>query len=115
MVERTEDYIRRNKAGQLSKQARGRETRLARMERIEAPRHDQHLALRLTSRLRSGDKVLMSDGVAVGYPSDDGNGSSELFQSGEFLVLRGWRVALIGPNGAGKTTLIRTIMGELTP
>ena len=115
MVERTEDYIRRNKAGQLSKQARGRETRLARMERIEAPRRDQHLALRLTSRLRSGDKVLMSDGVAVGYPSDDGNGSSELFQSGEFLVLRGWRVALIGPNGAGKTTLMRTIMGELTP
>jgi ATP-binding cassette, subfamily F, member 3 len=115
MVERTEDYIRRNKAGQLSKQARGRETRLARMERIEAPHHDQHLALRLTSRLRSGDKVLMSDGVAIGYPSEEGGETSELFQSGEFLALRGWRVALIGPNGAGKTTLIRTIMGELTP
>jgi ATP-binding cassette, subfamily F, member 3 len=115
MIERTEDYVRRNKAGQLSKQARGRETRLARVERVEAPRHDQHLALRLTSRLRSGDKVLFSDGAVIGYPSDEVNSASELFQSGEFLVLRGWRIALLGANGAGKTTLIRTILGELTP
>ncbi|MHB1356357.1 MAG: ABC-F family ATP-binding cassette domain-containing protein [Anaerolineae bacterium] len=115
MVERTEEYIRRNKAGQLSKQARGRETRLARMERVEAPRHNQHLALRLTSRLRSGDKVLFSDGAVIGYPSDESNSASELFQTGEFLVLRGWRVALLGPNGAGKTTLIRTLMEEITP
>jgi len=114
-IERTEEYIRRNKAGQLARQARGRETRLARLERIERPTNDARINLRLSTRLRSGDKVLMSDGVVIGYTADDSSGESRLFHSGEILVQRGWRVALLGPNGAGKTTLLRTIMGELQP
>lgn len=114
-IERTEEYVRRNKAGQLSKQARGRETRLERLERVERPATDVRMNLRLSTRLRSGDKVLMSEGIAVGYVDDENSGESRLFHSGEILVQRGWRVALLGPNGAGKTTLLRTIMGELQP
>ncbi|MCE5258496.1 MAG: ABC-F family ATP-binding cassette domain-containing protein [Chloroflexi bacterium] len=115
LIERTEEYIRRNKAGQLAKQARGRETRLARLERIAQPTRSERVALHLTTRVRSGDKVLMSEGVVIGYSDDDTGEASRLFHSGEILVQRGWRVALLGPNGAGKTTLLRTILGELQP
>ncbi len=123
-IERTEEYIRRNKAGQLSKQARGRETRLNRMERIEAPETEQEIRLRLLTRLRSGDNVLASDGLTIGFdrePGEDrptcsgGSGNRILFETGGFLVQRGDRIALLGPNGAGKTTLLRTLLGEIPP
>ena len=37
MIERTEDFIRRNIAGQKTKQAQGRRKMLAKLERVEAP------------------------------------------------------------------------------
>jgi len=59
-IAKTEDFIRRYKAGQRSREARGRETRLKRLERIEAPRRERQISLRLSSELRSGDKVITS-------------------------------------------------------
>src|SRR5690606_26662936 len=57
-IARTEEFIRRYKAGQRAKEARGRETRLARLERIEKPREHETLNVRLTAGLRSGRIVL---------------------------------------------------------
>ena len=66
-IAKTEEFIRRYKAGQRTKEAQGRETRLERLERITAPQENQRLHLHLDTRLRSGDKVLMSEGVTIGY------------------------------------------------
>jgi len=123
-IAETEDFIRRYKAGQRSKQARGRETRLDRLERIEPPPTEQKIHLRISTSLRSGDNVLMSEGAVIGFPSrpdaapspegDDEN-AFNLFYTGEFLVQRGQRVALLGPNGSGKTSFLRTVLGQIEP
>ncbi len=113
---RTEEYIRRYKAGQRSREARGRATRLARMERLERPQEHQALRLRMGSTVRSGLMVLRSAPLDVGYPpSHVSPEPTHLFSTPELLIERGDRVALMGPNGTGKTSLLRTIMGEIKP
>ena len=67
------------------------------------------LNLRLSTAQRSGELVLRSEGLAVGYPG------SLLFRAVDIELRRQEVAALIGPNGTGKTTLLRTILGELPP
>jgi ATP-binding cassette, subfamily F, member 3 len=115
-IQKTEEFIRRYKAGQRTKEARGRETRLARLERIERPPEQQRLSARLPEAARSGRIVLSTKGVRVGFPAERAGASPTiLVQTPELLIERGHRVALIGPNGGGKTTLLRTITGDLKP
>lgn len=115
-IARTEEFIRRYKAGQRAKEARGRETRLARLERIEKPREHETLNVRLTAGLRSGRIVLSTHRLQVGYPPRDGSKEPEvLLTVPDLTIERGDRVALIGPNGIGKTSLLRTIVGEIKP
>jgi len=120
VIAKTEEFIRRNKAGQRTKMARGRETRLQRLERVERPLHDRHIGLGLSSDVRSGDRVVISEGgLSVGYserPAGQGDGQEYvLFRSGPILVQRGHKVAFLGPNGTGKTTFLRTLLQEVPP
>ncbi|NLD72466.1 MAG: ABC-F family ATP-binding cassette domain-containing protein, partial [Chloroflexi bacterium] len=120
-IAKTEEFIRRNRAGQRYREARGRQTRLDRMDRIERPRENKRMNLRLSTNLRAGDKVLTTDGAVIGYPSRpeeaEGEAPTEhrLLQTGPILVERGQRIAMLGPNGSGKTTFLRTILGEMEP
>jgi ATP-binding cassette subfamily F protein 3 len=108
-IAETEEFIRRNIAGQRTKEAQGRRTRLERFlrdEAIERPQEDKRIRLGLTTHIRSGDLVLATKDLAVGY-------ERPLFFCPDLEIYRGNRVALIGPNGAGKTTLLKTILGQL--
>ena len=110
-VAKTEDFIRRNLAGQRTKEAQGRRTRLERFlhdEAIDRPQDQKTIRLGLTTQIRSGDLVMATKDLAVGY-------DRPLFHCPNVEVYRGDRVALIGPNGAGKTTLLKTVLGQVKP
>ncbi|HZO74459.1 MAG TPA: ABC-F family ATP-binding cassette domain-containing protein [Ktedonobacteraceae bacterium] len=120
-IAHTEEFIRRYKAGQRSREARGRQKLLDRLERVERPQDFPELHFEFTPVTDSGSLVLSTHKLAVGY----GGGTKReeqkrgepkiLLQVADLELLRGDRVGLIGPNGAGKTTFIRTLIGELSP
>jgi len=113
-IAKEEDYIRRNMAGQNTRQAKGRLKRLDRLKRdelITRPRTNSAMRLKLSTAIRSGDKVLMARDLAVGYPDIH----MPLFAVPDLTLFRGEVAALIGGNGVGKTTFLKTILEQIPP
>ncbi len=113
-IAKEEEYIRRNIEGQNTRQAQGRRKRLERLMRDSAlirPQMTEGIKLRMKTDLRSGDIVLRTKNVKVGYPDD----RVVLINLPDITLLRGECAAIIGPNGTGKSTLIKTILGQLKP
>ena len=81
----------------------------ARVRALQPPAARPVLAMSLKAARRSGDLVLRTTGLEVGYPG------KPLFAADDILLQRGECAALIGPNGAGKTTFLRTVLGDLAP
>jgi ATP-binding cassette subfamily F protein 3 len=112
-VAKEEDYIRRYMAGQRTRQAQGRLKRLERFKEDEAldrPRQERTISLRFQTPLRSGDKVIWSQDLIVGYEP-----AAPLFRCPDLDLRRGECVALLGPNGSGKTTFLKTVLGTVNP
>ena len=115
-IAHTEEFIRRYKAGQRSREARGRQKLLDRLERVERPQDFPGMHFEFNAVVDSGQVVLSTQKLAVGYtPADRQNESTVLVRVADLELLRGDRVGLLGPNGAGKTTLLCTIIGEIAP
>ena len=108
-IARQEAYIRRFKAGIKSKMARGRQSQLDRLERIDAPVQEEEFQLRLPHAAECAEKVIILEHLDVGYPQQ------LLLQDVDLTLRRGEKVAIIGPNGCGKSTLLKTILQELPP
>jgi len=113
-IEREEEYIRRNLAGQNARQAIGRRKRLERLleeaQRLPPPT-PRAMRLSFGEVERSGDLVLRTQGLIIGY-RDEGQ---PLFHVPDLVLRRGECAAIIGPNGAGKTTFLKTLLGEVPP
>lgn len=109
-IKKTEEYIDKYRAGIKSKMARGRQSQLNRLERLEAPETSHSLDFKFPPAAMSADKVLILDHVSIGYKTDD-----PIIDDVSVVVRRGESVALIGPNGAGKSTMVKAIVGELFP
>ena len=73
------------------------------------------LHLRLGSEKRSGDLVIRTKDLKVGYHTTDDDPGKLLFSAPDIELRRKDAAALIGPNGAGKTTFLKTILGQLEP
>ncbi len=107
-IRKTEEYIRRYKAGIKSKQARGRQSQLDRLERIVLPPEDatfNYFAFHKPPEC--AERVAELEDVSWHY------GDHAIFDHVNLLIRNGDGVALVGPNGAGKTTLLRVLIGEL--
>src|ERR687891_644359 len=108
LIAKTEEFIRRNIAGQKTKQAKSRRNMLERLERLDAVRPEQSSGdFRLQAIERTGNHVLTVTDLAVGYPE------KHLAGGISFILRRGECLGIIGPNGSGKTTFLKTILNKI--
>ena len=108
LIAKTEEFIRRNLAGQKTKQAKSRRKMLEKLERVDAVRTDQSSGdFRLQKIERTGNHVLMVEDVSIGY------GEKVLARDISFILRRGECLGIIGPNGSGKTTFLKTILRKI--
>jgi len=108
LIAKTEEFIRRNLAGQKTKQAKSRRKMLEKLERVDAVRADQSSGdFRLQAIERTGNHVLTLNHLAIGY------GDNVLADNLSFILRRGECLGIIGPNGSGKTTFLKTVLNKL--
>lgn len=102
----TMDFVRRNIAGQKTKQAQSRLKRLEKMDLKPSFQQEKQLKLRIQSDGRSGNDLFtlkeLSFGIQDKMLAEDIN-LHAAYQD---------RICIIGPNGCGKTTFLHLLMGE---
>ncbi len=108
-IAKTEDFIRRNLAGQGTNQAKSRRKMLDKLVRIERPEDiwadAKKLGMRFAPGRRSGEIVIEAKGLGAE------RGGRRLFQGIDLQVRRLERLAIVGPNGSGKSTLLKRLAG----
>jgi ATP-binding cassette, subfamily F, member 3 len=113
MIAKTDEFIRRNIAGQKTKQAQSRRKMLEKLDRLERPEdvwaQAERVALRFAPAARSGDIVVDAKGLGAS------RGGRVLFSDFALLVRRGERIGIVGPNGSGKSTLLKLLAGRPGP
>ncbi|MDO4540557.1 MAG: ABC-F family ATP-binding cassette domain-containing protein [Syntrophomonadaceae bacterium] len=109
-IRAAEEFVRRYKAGVKARQARGRQSQLDRLERLEAPAQELELRLKaFKPRRQSGEIVLQAENLSKSYHG------RPVFAGAALEIRKGERVGIVGPNGSGKTTLLKILLGELAP
>jgi len=115
MVERTRDFIARNKDQEgMRGTAKGRKTRLNRLLKenpdfLERPTSQRTIAFSFGKTGKASDLIVRCEGLGKSY------GELTLFEGLTFDVLNGERLGITGPNGTGKTTLIELALGRVEP
>ena len=107
-IEKKQEFIRRNIAGQKTKQAKSRIIELEKMKKIAPPAHRVHYQLSFSDGRRGGNDVLHIEDLNKSF--DD----RKIISSLNYLVRKGDKVGIIGANGSGKTTLLKMIIGKLS-
>lgn len=109
-IQRQEEFIRRNMAGQKTKQAQSRQKALERLERIDRPNDaSRGMQLEFTANQRESHEVLVCRNLRKAF------GERQILCGLSCTVYRGEKVGLMGPNGAGKSTLLRLLLERDTP
>ncbi len=108
-IAKMDEYVRRFMNSQRTAQARGRLKLMNRLieTKVEAPKNDRQMRGGFGEATRSGDIVLATQKLDVGFPG------TTLIKGLDWTVRIGERWGVIGENGAGKSTLIKVAMNEL--
>ncbi len=115
MVERTLDFIARNKDQEgMRGTARGRKTRLKRLLKenpgyLDKSSSQKTISFSFGKTDRTSDLVLRCEGLSKSF--DD----LTLFENLTFDILNGERIGITGPNGTGKSTFLRLALGQFEP
>ena len=111
-IAKERDFIARHLAGQRSKEAQGRRTRLER--RLSAgefvtgaPTLQRKARLAFAEAETRRGVVLRCDGLTMSF------GTNVLFSNLSFQVAAGDRLGITGPNGTGKTSLLKIVLSQL--
>jgi ATP-binding cassette subfamily F protein 3 len=103
----TEDFIRRNIAGQKTKQAQSRRKALEKLEKLEKPKAKaKKMKISFSPTQRSSRALVWTESLSKRFDR------KYLFENANFEIERYDRVGLIGPNGCGKTTFLKILMGR---
>ncbi|SES94567.1 ABC-F family ATP-binding cassette domain-containing protein [Anaerobranca gottschalkii] len=106
-IEKTQEFIRRNIAGQKTKQAQSRRKALEKLEVIEIKGEDKKAKFQFHLDSQSGRFVLTVKDLYHSYEDNS------VLKGVSFIIERGERVGLVGPNGCGKSTILKLISGEI--
>ncbi|MDR6226698.1 ribosomal protection-like ABC-F family protein [Desmospora profundinema] len=99
----------KKKAQKNQTRSKAKEEALRRLEenRVERPRENPRVQVRLNAAPIEGRHLLTVTDLAFGY------GEKALLDGIDFDIRPGDRLALTGANGSGKTTLLKLLTGEL--
>jgi ATP-binding cassette subfamily F protein 3 len=106
-IEKTQDFIHRNIAGQKTKQAQSRRKALEKLEIIEINGEDKRAKFQFSLDSQSGRFVLTVKDLYHCYEDN------QVLKGASFIIERGEKVGLVGPNGCGKSTILKLVSGEL--
>ncbi|MEO6589410.1 MAG: ABC-F family ATP-binding cassette domain-containing protein, partial [Pyrinomonadaceae bacterium] len=107
-INKTQEFIRKNLAGQKTKQAKSRRTLLEKIDRIESVEADRSGGnFKQKNVERAGANILTIEDLAIGY------GDKILVDKINFTLHRGESIGVIGGNGTGKTTFLKTVLGKI--
>ncbi|MCL2284900.1 MAG: ATP-binding cassette domain-containing protein [Firmicutes bacterium] len=106
-IEKTEDYIIRNKArASTANTAKSRQKMLDRVTRLAPPKENVRPNFKFKSMSLGNGYVLEADSLEIGY-------DRVLLPKMSFNLEWGRKMAITGFNGIGKTTLVKTLLGEI--
>ncbi|RII33094.1 ABC transporter ATP-binding protein [Clostridium chromiireducens] len=108
-IAKLEDYIRKNKArASTSKQAKSREKKLDKIERIEIKKEIIKPQFNFKSIRMPESIIFKTNDLIIGY-------DKPLSKPLNLKMKRGQKIAITGANGLGKTTLLKSLLGLLKP
>jgi ATP-binding cassette, subfamily F, member 3 len=115
MLAKEEEFIARFAArASHAAQVQSRVKKIEKIERIEIPPEERAVRFEFSEPPRSGDDVLLMDGLAKVWKREDGT-DHPVFSGISGVIRRGNRIALVGVNGAGKSTLLKLLAGRAEP
>ncbi|WP_408009650.1 ABC-F family ATP-binding cassette domain-containing protein [Pseudalkalibacillus sp. A8] len=108
-IDKLEDYIRRNKArASTAKQAKSREKKLEKIDRIEKPMSLPVPRFMFEVCREPNQEVLVARELQVGY-------ERPLFSGIDLTIKKDRKIAITGYNGIGKSTTIKSLLGLIEP
>jgi ATPase subunit of ABC transporter with duplicated ATPase domains len=108
-IAKLEDFVRKNKArASTSKQAKSREKKLNKIERIEIKSDAIKPHFDFKKARMSETTIFKAKDLVIGY-------DEPLSKSLNLKMQREQKIAILGANGLGKSTLLKSLLGLLKP